>query len=117
MQFQKQEFILLMKKSKLQEEFQNVLLGKGHRDKTSDHIKFYLDGMGYFVQIVQNFPLKGKYSIRKRPIVKIDIIARQDESMCFLYALNNDYWSVEGHMPQRSKSEVAGIMIFLVITH
>ena len=59
MQLQKQEFVLLMKKSKFQEEFQNVLLGKGHHDKLSNQIEFHADDMDYFTQIAQDLPLKG----------------------------------------------------------
>ena len=55
-----------MRRYNLQEELQNILLGKGYHDEISDWIEFHADDMDYFTQIAQDFPLKGKRSIRKK---------------------------------------------------
>ena len=78
-QFKKQEIILLMKKSNLQKEFQNMILVKVYYDKLSDQIEFHVDDMDYFDQLAQDLPLKGKHSVRKNPRALISIVAGKYE--------------------------------------
>ena len=72
--------------------------------------------MDFFTKIVRCFPLKGKCSILKNSRALSAIASGQNELMSFSHALENYYWGIEGHVPQRNKTEGMGIMISLIIT-
>ena len=56
------------------------------------------------------------YRFEKNPDAKIRIVVGQDESIYLPHALNKYFWTVEGHVPIRPKTDGMGIMISLLIT-
>ena len=69
-----------------------------------------------FLEIVQDWPLKGGMSIEKIPTLKTRIVFGQDESVYLLHSLKKYYLSFENNAPQRNKIEGLGIIISHLIS-
>ena len=64
----------------------------------------------------KNLPVKGYLSVRRSESERICIVLEQDESTCLPHSLKGHFWSAEGHIPKRNKTDGLGTMMSLLIS-
>ena len=112
--FTKKNLMSMLHESNADKSSQEMLLQKGHHGTLTDTIEFHVDDSDLFIPLIGKLPLRGMTSIRKNPTAKIRIVVGQNESICFPHSLKFFYWTIEGNIPLRTKTEGTGIMISLM---
>ena len=79
-------------------------------------IEFHMDDDPYFQETVKENPLQGYISIPKNPFAPARIFFVHDESIFLPHALKAFYWTLDGHMSQRNKTEGQGTMMSLLMS-
>ena len=95
---------------------QEIIYSKAYFDGKKELLEFHVDDAEVFMQVSKHWPLKGNLSIRRNLNFPIYIVIGQDESIFLPHTLKNRYWTFDGHIPQRNKTEGIGVMISLCIT-
>ena len=101
MQFTHLSINELLNKSKFSHNKKKALLNKACAKDV--FIEFHVDDSDMFLEIVQDWPLKGGMSIEKIPTLKTRIVFGQDESVYLLHSLKKYYLSFENNAPQLNK--------------
>ena len=65
----------------------------------------------FFLEITQDWQLKGAESTCKKPTAKTHIIFGQDKSIFLPHSLKNYFWTFENNIPLRNKTEGLGVTI------
>ena len=82
-----------------------TLLKKGFKDKENKNMEFHIDNSDLFTKLLKDLLLYGMISIRKNPVIKIRIVVGQDELIFLPHSLKKFFWTVEGHIILRTKTE------------
>ena len=92
------------------------MMKKGYHDEKPDTIEFQIDDSDVFLELIHDLPLRSMLSIRRNLTMKTRIVVGQEESMFLPHGLKKMFWTIEDHIPIKTKTDGMGMMTSLLIT-